>query len=349
MLVILSHVSVGAYYQYGSTFGRTESIIQQMLLLGHLGVTVFFVISGYLITSLLLREDRVDLKKFYFRRTLRIFPPYYFYLFVILLISLAGYVGLTPYNMFAAFTYTRNYFFNNSVPDAWYLAHTWSLAVEEQFYLLFPVSLLILGRKRGHWVALAAIVAAPLFRFYYLTVDQNQTVEFSRFETVVDSLAIGCLLAFWQSRLHSSKAYRSLSESKLVILLPIIALMITWLGHFPKFYDRALYGLLALTIQNVCIALCIDWAVNNSASRPGRFLNCRPMIYLGMISYSVYLWQQPFLNPELRLPLLVSLPLIFIVALISYYFVEQPALQLRQKLERGWGMQGCRVPDTESR
>jgi peptidoglycan/LPS O-acetylase OafA/YrhL len=129
--------------------------------LGHLGVRVFFVISGFLITGLLLREleatSQIALGKFYFRRVLRIFPR------LLLLpaprFGRAG-VWVGQSDPLSAATYTVNY-----LPQAsWYIGHAWSLSVEEQFYLLWPAVLVALGRRRGLGVALTVVMLCPLIR-----------------------------------------------------------------------------------------------------------------------------------------------------------------------------------------
>lgn len=333
LLVVVSHVSINIFHDYSASFTRSLSIIQVLFLLGHLGVTVFFVISGFLITTLLLKEENISLRKFYFRRTLRIFPPYYFYLFVILILGLAGSITISWQNTIAAFTYTRNYIFNEAAPDAWFLAHTWSLCVEEQFYLIFPVTLALLGRRWGFSVVALVFFLCPVLRLAYVIADPSTPVEFGRFETVADALAIGCLLAYWRGWLHSRDMYKRLISSNLPLICPLIALSITWLGHFPKYYSKPLYVLVLLSIQVISIALFLDWAVTNPRRNVGKFLNYRPIAFIGLISYSIYLWQQPFLNPELSLPLIVKLLLVAVLSLFSFYAVERPALRLRKYLE----------------
>ena len=333
LLVIISHVAVDVYHDYAQTFTRNESIFQNLFLVGHLGVTVFFVISGFLITTLLLQEEPISLRRFYFRRTLRIFPPYYFYLGVILTLGLAGLISIDWSNTIAAFTYTRNYFFDEGSTDAWYLAHTWSLCVEEQFYLIFPATLVLLGKRWGFGVVGLVLVACPVVRLIYVINDPSISVEFGRFETVADSLAIGCLLAKGRPRLHSVLVYKRLIGSSLPLLAPVVAVFITWLGNFPKYYSKPIYVLLLLSVQNICIAIFLDWAVTNAEGRVGKLLNLRPVVFLGVISYSVYLWQEPFLNPDLSMPLVVKLLLVFGASIVSFYLIERPSLRFRRFLE----------------
>jgi peptidoglycan/LPS O-acetylase OafA/YrhL len=117
--------------------------------LGELGVRVFFVISGYLITGLLLRELRatgkIAIGRFYFRRALRLFPAFYAFLLVVAVLEGAGVIALNPGDLRSAATYTMNYHANPS----WWLIHCWSLSVEEQFYLVWPATLALLGHAAG--------------------------------------------------------------------------------------------------------------------------------------------------------------------------------------------------------
>ena len=125
----------------------------------HLGVLVFFVISGFLITSLLMSEhemtDAVSLKRFYLRRIVRIFPAFYAFILVMAVATLLGAAQLTGRDFAYALTYTVNFEPNRALQ----IGHLWSLSVEEQFYLLWPLTLLLLRERRALFVAVAAICA----------------------------------------------------------------------------------------------------------------------------------------------------------------------------------------------
>lgn len=331
-LVLVSHAAVNIYETYSASFSRIESIIQTFFLVGHLGVMIFFVISGFLISTLLLREEKIDLQRFYFRRTFKIFPPYYFYLLVILCLSLFGIIETSAQNSFAAFTYTTNYFFQDT-KDSWYTSHTWSLAVEEQFYLIYPALLLLLGKRRGLMMVCAVVLICPVLRLINIINQPDALVEFSRFETIADSLAFGCVLAGFRTTLHQKEWYIRFLQSKLFVIAPFIALAITVIARFPKYYPKSLYVLLAITIQNICISLCLDWCITNYRGRVGNILNSRLLSYVGIMSYSLYLWQQPFFNPNLKLAIPIKLGLTFLATLCSYYMIEKPSLKLRQNIE----------------
>jgi peptidoglycan/LPS O-acetylase OafA/YrhL len=310
-----------------------ESGVDWFAPLGELGVRVFFVISGFLITNLLLRElatkNHIHLGRFYFRRTLRIFPPYYFFLLIVLVLHAGGWIQLASHDVLHSLTYTVNYYPERS----WYVGHGWSLSVEEQFYLLWPVVLLSLGKRRGLWVAFAVIILCPLMRlsFWYLwpsLVDEEITY---RFETVADAIAVGCLLAGTHEQLRLQPLYHRLLGSRLFILVPLFVL---YAGALPR--NSRLSLLCGITILNIAIAACIAWSLTNSGGRIGKLLNSKPLVFLGVMSYSIYLWQQPFLNPHSS-SMLVSFHLnLFLVgaaSLASYYLIERPALGIRHWLE----------------
>ena len=127
----------------------------------HLGVVVFFVISGFLITRLMQSEHAksgyVSLKLFYTRRALRLFPAAYTFIACVCLLWAAGIVHLQAGDIWHAVTYTVNF-----APErSWQIGHLWSLSVEEQFYLIWPCTFVLLGPRRAVWAALAAVIWVP--------------------------------------------------------------------------------------------------------------------------------------------------------------------------------------------
>jgi peptidoglycan/LPS O-acetylase OafA/YrhL len=300
--------------------------------LGSFGVTVFFVISGFLITGLLLdelrRTQRIRLGRFYFRRTLRIFPPYFALLIVVAAAGAAGWIALNPGDLLHGATYTSNYHDTRS----WYVGHTWSLSVEEQFYLLWPAVLLLARTRRALFIAAATILVVPLFRVaeWELVRSAGHGVGY-RFETIADSLAVGCVLACARNRLHAWPLYMRALSSPAFVLVPAVAVLANLTHDHPLIAFGA-----AMTVINICLALCVDWAVTFHEGRIGRVLNAAPLVFVGWISYSLYLWQQPFLNREstawsAAFP--ANILLTMVAALASYYLVERPSLQLRKRIE----------------
>lgn len=301
--------------------------------LGEFGVRVFFVISGFLITGLLMQEladgGRIRLGQFYLRRTLRIFPPYYTLLVALGVAAAFGAFALAPHDLARGATYTSNYYLGRS----WFLAHTWSLSVEEQFYLLWPAALLLAGLRRGLFIAAAVVLLSPFIRVAEWELFRSAGAGVGmRFETVADSIATGCLLAGMRAFLHSKRLYRRLLDSRTFIAVPILAV----LANLAHDHPLVNFGL-GMSAANIAIALCIDWAVTHHDGRVGRVLNAAPLVFVGWLSYSLYLWQQPFLNRASQAPL-AAFPLniicVITLALASYYLVEQPALRARRRLEQ---------------
>ncbi len=301
---------------------------------GMLGVKFFFVISGFLITGLLLKEidktSNVNLIKFYFRRTLRIFPPYYFYLLIIFIALKFDIVSFTE-SFVPSLTYTSNYL----VPQTWSLLHTWSLSVEEQFYLIFPFVLMFLGKRKSVWLLGGLILICPLLRLadYHLYNESAKMWIYYGFHANADGLATGCLLAVFYERLHKNSFYLKILGSRLFFIAPILLVLVNSTIEPRRFYLGA-----SFTISNFLIALCIDWAITNYKNNFfGRLLNTAPMEQIGVMSYSIYLWQQPFLNHDTILWFNVF-PYNFIgIALfssISYFLIEKTSLRWRSSIEK---------------
>jgi peptidoglycan/LPS O-acetylase OafA/YrhL len=299
--------------------------------LGEFGVVVFFVISGFLITGLLLdeieRAGRVDLGRFYLRRTVRIFPPYYAFLICLAIAAATGAVALVSGDVFSAMTYTANYKLDRS----WFVGHTWSLSVEEQFYLLWPALLLVTGVRRGLWVAAAVVVVAPVLRLVLGFWPALRPGIGETFPSVADALATGCVLAGLHPGLARSAQWRTFLDGRRFWLAPL-AVVICARNPWTK-----LDWLLGQTVMNLGIAVVIERALHAPGDRLGRMLNARPLIFVGVLSYSLYLWQQLFLNrrgSSIVQSFPLNLLLVALAALASYHAIEQPFLRLRLRVER---------------
>ena len=321
-LVVLGHLAGTSGVP--SPFPRVEEGLQLF------GVRVFFVISGFLITSLLLdeaaRHGTISLTHFYFRRTMRIFPPFYVYVAAVATASALGFIQLRKFDALAAVTYTTNYHHKRS----WYLGHAWSLAVEEQFYLLWPFLMKYLGPRRAALAALTTVVASPLLRFALLLGAPSFRAGLGEtFPTVADYIATGCLLSCYRGHLDTSPRFLAFLRSKLFWIAPALALV----GAIPT--SAKFDNLVGHTLTNLGAALLIERAVRFPRAPFGRVLNARPVAFVGVLSYSLYLWQQPFLNRHsnaLVCAFPLNLTLAVGMALLSHYLVERPALRLRARL-----------------
>ena len=311
-LVILSHLVKWKHV----SLARAETY-------GELGVNIFFVLSGYLITNLLLREyertSTISLREFYVRRAFRIFPAAFVFLAVVIPLY---WHEMRWYHIAAAVFY----FANMDISRPWIFGHLWSLSIEEQFYLLWPFAV---KKWRRHATAILVCVflATPVFRAaLYAFKIQNGLV--GSLPVFADELAVGCLLAIFAPRLPRVSGALASAMVATMILVP-------W---FPATSaTRSLFMLFGLRpLQQLSIA----GVVLHVIQVPYRVLNWQPIAWLGKISYSLYLWQELFCsNASLHLGYVLVLPALA-CACLSYYLVEQPLLRLRDSRTRRSGSGG---------
>ena len=305
---------------------------------GASGVLLFFVLSGFLITRLLLAEKAstgtVNLRAFYLRRARRILPA----LYVACPFSIAAWIlAGNPFRwaeLGACLGFVSNYYYiltRMSAPNA--LPVTWSLAIEEQFYLLWPVLFLAFRRSETKLIrVLVALIAAGWFYRLILAFVFNGYYYhlYYGFDTRYDHLLTGCLLAILTNRYSAWQGWRwILSWRALAIAAGLFAILIEaeqWITQQWRFgVVFALEPLLAalLLVQSVALA--------DSAAR---WLNWSPMRFLGRISYSVYLFHLPCLwivarqfSGGLLQRGILAFGLTLLVSSFSYYFVETPLRQ----------------------
>jgi peptidoglycan/LPS O-acetylase OafA/YrhL len=304
------------------------------LVWGALGVQTFFVISGFLITHILLKElnatGTISLKRFYFRRAFRIFPPFYAYLAVALALTLAGvFVGRLSAFLVAA-TYTWNYLGGGSE----LLEHTWSLSLEEQFYLLWPAALVFLGARKSIKVAIGVILLSPLSRIvtYYLAPGQRPLLN-AMFHTGLDSIMFGCLLAMLWKSPRFNQFVQPMVRGWVAALAAAFALILGPVLLGARF--RGSYALVfGLTLNALCLCQILLYAVQVPESPLGRLLNTRALRHLGVISYSLYLWQHMFTRPNSAPYVPWNLLAILVCAELSYFWIERPSFRLRDRWEQ---------------
>jgi peptidoglycan/LPS O-acetylase OafA/YrhL len=303
---------------------------------GSVGVTTFFVISGFLITTLLCEEEfengRINLRAFYTRRAFRILPAYWTYLLTMMLLAVSGSLAATPRMFGEAFAFVSDYIHL----DPWVLGHSWSLSVEEQFYLLWPFLLLLAATRRARQIALVLIFAAPAARIAtYLWAPELRPTITSVLHLRIDALMIGCWAALERRRDPRSATLAFLSR-------PAVALAASATAVFASPVLRHVAGdfvgvAICYSLEAIGACSAVLAAISHASSPVGRLLNWPPLVRVGVLSYSLYLWQQPWLNPEAGRPAW-ALPLLiagaYVCAELSYRLVEGPALALRGRLWR---------------
>ena len=323
-LVIISHLLIfntdpKSVYQFGIACGAT-------------GVSVFFVISGYLITSLLLREeDRtggVNLKNFYIRRFLRIFPAAYLFLAVLLLLKLSGIIEMNWHSYIASLLYVRNL-----IGSGHETSHLWSLSIEEQFYLIWPALLLLLSHARRLQITAGMVLAVCAWRSYLVIGGKLVPGQaYNRTDLRIDTILVGCILAF----LVRTEYFRRWNERWLVHPLAagagLLALVLTKWAALEISFSESLES----TLSALFICLLVNWFLHNSSSRIARWLQFSPVLFVGKMSYGIYLWQQLFLGPhEGAMRVLRGFPvgfvLSFLAAAVSYFLLEKPAMRLKAR------------------
>ncbi len=305
---------------------------------GGYGVLAFFVLSGFLITWLLLQEEQaqgcISLRDFYARRTIRIFPAFFAYWgLAVALWWLSSRHGGKPVHwgqVWSAFTYTNNYYQSIVGDPGSALSHTWSLAVEEQFYLIWPLLFTRLRRHRVLGLGLG-IAAVTVHRQQLYWVHGNVDWAYEAFDGRADHMLYGCLLAtvLWQGRWRSLWHWVCTPWATALTLLALVAS--TQAGQSISGYRNVV----GFTVEPI---LTMFFIVQGMASRQWpilRWLHARVMEPLGTWSYSTYLYQQLAVGAASRVPggwgLPVGLLLTYAGAALSYRWIEKPFLRLKSR------------------
>lgn len=339
-IVILQHLRL--FNDFPFKKGNTSPLLYAFIQFfsdGQLGVNVFFIISGFLITSLLLKEKKathtVSLKKFYVRRILRIFPALYFLLLFYFVLQMMGLLQFSMVSWLSSLTYTKFLTKGDT-----YTAHLWSLSVEEWFYLIWPFIFLYASEKNQKRLLFSIMFIVPILRgvgHVYNTKSSYDIAALSDFSLLTrgDALSIGCLLAIYKDKIIFliSRRWNTYFISSLILL---------FLLSFPqylleKIHFNFLAGLLgghSGCIANICISVIVMYSIYAPQKWWYHFLNCHIMEYIGILSYSIYLWQQFFTPKEQNWwPTHIPQNIFFIfgAALFSYYVIEKPFLKLKSR------------------
>ena len=323
--------------------GHHDLFRQALECLGRVGLDVFFVISGFIITKLLWQEWRetsaVSLRAFYLRRAFRILPPFIVYFLVILALSAGAVIIVRPSAFVLSALFLTNLAASVSNPNGgWFVGHTWSLSVEEQFYICFPVvvclwarfrllpTILVLGFVFGlseisdglERITSISLGTGGLRHFRYICVG----VAFARFEGVAPGWLAG-----------------SSRPTALGIWLAVIGLRMLDLATAGVPFHAVIHFVCG-SIEPLALVAGVIWFVRNPA-------RCEPLRWgglqwLGACSYSIYLWQQLFtgrpefygagwLWPLAQSPVLAWVAILACAAL-SHYFVELPCIQFGKRV-----------------
>jgi len=319
--------------------------VPQVLPGGFLGVDVFFALSGYLITRLLLNEHatrgRIDLWRFYVRRSWRLAPALCLMLLVYVSVQLAWH-GFAQWKTLALDTLLAlAYVTNWTRASGWHLpadlGHTWSLAVEEQFYLLWPLLLIgVLKMSRRHGVRVVLVSAMALASMFWRLYLQDQGVSVDRLYNGTDvraeTLLWGALLALLRFQ-ETAQLKRRWFDQVLEWTIPILMLGL-WLG--AQWTEAWIYSVGITAVSGMSVML-IKGLHSGSWKILSMTLSANWLVYLGRISYGIYLWHFPILRWLLESPmdawsrLACTLALSLLVASLSFQFMEKPLLERRDR------------------
>ena len=317
---------------------------------GYLGVMMFFVLSGFLITWLLLKESAstgdISLKQFYIRRSLRIFPAFYGYWIFTVGLRLVSHHPIPWGYALAAFFYVSDYYCALVSPGQTFMMQTWSLGIEEQFYLLWPF---IFWKGRDNLyklsiflgvVILGVWIYRPILRYGF-----GASVEYLQyaFDSRLDALFVGCLLAIQLRQRKLNKLIKVVCFNPAAPLIPIAILGVS--VYLSDSFGANYGQIIGFPIEELAVAVLLIQLIALTDYAPWAYLNSSPARFFGRISYSLYLYHAlsfHYLPNPVRgiiersstpVKVCVGLALSTGLACISYYCVERVFLKLKQKHE----------------
>jgi peptidoglycan/LPS O-acetylase OafA/YrhL len=309
-----------------------HALVAPFLGWGQVGVTLFFVLSGFLITTLLLEErhanGRIDLPAFYVRRALRLLPALLVLLVLVVLLMLAiGRAAEIPVDVLSTLFYVRNWF-TAFGENPGLLSHAWSLSIEEQFYIGWPLLLIGLLRvSRGRLApvivtVLMVALASSVWRAVLWDVAGYNRALFGT-DARIDSLLVGCCLGLLRWKVPVQVG----AWVGMVALLAVATVSV-----IADDTGMAIWGITAINVAAAVLIL---------ASLDSRLLAWGPLVYVGTISYGLYLFHRPIARVFVDsgaggelLAVLAIVALSFAMAWTSYRFVERPALRLKRYSQR---------------
>jgi peptidoglycan/LPS O-acetylase OafA/YrhL len=322
-----------------SGFFAEGSLLYRVCAHGILGVDVFFAISGFLICGLLLKEHEaegdISLRRFYIRRCFRILPPFYAALAAFSVVSLLGIITLNHADLPSCLMFYRNYMpLGIDERGGFYTAHFWTLALEEHFYMLWPMLLLAVNPRRAGKTAFLLAILVFCWRvveghFQLLAGWLPQANLLTRTDTRMDGLLWGCLAAIYFPRIQRLVGQVRFSQ---LWLVPLALLVVTQIMHVS-----------GLTLwRAILLPVLLVSTVTQPASWLGRALEWQPIRWIGTLAFSLYLWQELFLPEiasvmarggfrELQRPPWNLLALL-VAACLSRYLIEIPMNRMGHRL-----------------
>lgn len=313
---------------------------------GGLGVTIFFFLSGYLITTLLIQEHertgRISIKHFYLRRAFRLMPPLVVTLFIAYTLTYAGITqGNVSLSGFASqLLYFANYyylFFDTGSTTPAGTGIFWSLAVEEHFYFVFPFVFAAFFHKKGTAIN-ATLIAVCILTLVWrcilvLALDSPASRTYYATDTRIDSIVFGCLMALMKNPLKNSSTQKQLLWRDWLILgCAISALLVTLIIRNSTFRETLRYS-----IQGIALAPIFYYSIRQHTHHIFRVLNTTFIEKIGKYSYSIYLIHYFIIENLITVQINSAAKIGITILLVIFYaafiekFVDKPFIQLRQK------------------
>jgi peptidoglycan/LPS O-acetylase OafA/YrhL len=330
ILVILSHIGLGH------------------IVPGGLGVTLFFFISGFLITKLLIKEiaetNKIDIKQFYLRRVVRLYPALLFMIFVSVIVMLIVKAPIHFKDILCALFYLTNYYELYFRPvnskDINIFGILWSLSIEEHFYIFFPVLFYWLYKRNLSLITLLLFISIVvlLIRCYLLYTSTH--IDFTINEiyiathTRIDSIIGGCIAALLIYK-YDNKKYLKLLHSYWSIIIGMIIIIFSLFFRNIMFRESIRYSIQSLAFLFIVPAI----GVNAESPFLKRIFENKPIILIGRLSYSLYLFHWVAITlagcyfAEFSVGWFVSTMIVTVIlTMFSYYLIERPLVSLRKKL-----------------
>jgi peptidoglycan/LPS O-acetylase OafA/YrhL len=287
--------------------------------LGQHGVTIFLVLSGFLITTGLLTNAHSDLRLFYIRRFFRIVPVSAAYLLSLYLLTHLTSMKAIGGDLWGCLFFYRNYLGETQANTC--TLHFWSLSLEEQFYLVWPLLIVLLGNLRRRIIA-AGICALTIAVFRWAAWDfYSHNLRFLRTEVRADALIVGCLLAL----VFQYGIIQSLFHKYAAVMFSFgFLILVTDINHFHS---------LTPLHESLAVAALIGSTVMKPGMIAGRLLEMEHLKMIGVMSYSIYIWQGIFFRDNWGVlgPILLS-----IVAFSSWALIERAGIAFGSKITRKW-------------
>ncbi len=319
-MVIQAHVFVYS----GLKVDFLRPYFDQLDRLGDLGVLVFFVISGFVICSGLVAEKNkagsICLSAFYVRRCYRIIPPLWLYLSCLLLLDAMDIIKISPQQALTSASFLCNMPFPAGC--SWFAGHTWTLAYEEQFYLMFPLLMLcvpLIGNSLRFAFAIAGMVVGSVLSLRTGHLFIGEYFMYFIF------LLTGCCCA-----LAPKPIMDSIRRMPLAIWMTVIALLLVCIGYLPVGIEKP--------VKAICYPVLILLMVLGTPTHH-KFIEVifknKVLCYFGRISYTVYLWQELVTGHYLGWITFVLIAAVFVFAMLSFRYIEMPFQRAATSISNG--------------